>query len=88
MVRKTLVDYFHRAAVLALVGVTGWGIWLTGAVYVSRIGHTERIPYNSPDRESLTDAVGGPPSPQTSRLVQQWKDLNKQKGEERAEKHI
>ncbi|SHO77638.1 Uncharacterized protein MSYG_1980 [Malassezia sympodialis ATCC 42132] len=80
MVRKPLVDYLHRAAVLALVGVMGWGVWLTGAVYVSRLGYTERIPYGSPDRESLTDA--------TSRLVEQWRDLNKQKGEDRAEKRI
>ncbi|WFD26964.1 hypothetical protein MNAN1_001953 [Malassezia nana] len=77
MVRKPLIDYLHHATVLALVGMAGWGLWLTGAVYVSRIGSTERIPYGSPDRESLTDA--------TSRLVKQWKEANRQKAQEHAE---
>lgn len=74
MVRRPIADYVHRFTVIALLGLTGWGVWLTGAVYVSRVGHTERIPYGSPDRDSLTVVVG--------RLVDRWKEANKIKGEQ------
>lgn len=30
-------------AVRLIMLIQGWGLWLTGAVYVSRIGHTERV---------------------------------------------
>ncbi|KAI3625345.1 hypothetical protein CBS9595_000706 [Malassezia furfur] len=55
----SFVDYVHRAVVIGLVGIAGWGIWLTGAVYVSRIGSTERIPLeNAINRnETMTDVV-------------------------------
>lgn len=51
--RRPFIDYVHRATVLSILGlavctrlrsqIQGWGLWLTGAVYVSRIGNTDRV---------------------------------------------
>ncbi|KOS14790.1 hypothetical protein Malapachy_0840 [Malassezia pachydermatis] len=77
MARRSLVDYFHRFTVLGLVGLAGWGLWLTGAVYVSRIGTTERIPYGNPERETMTQA--------TERIISTWKEFTKRQQEKKAD---
>lgn len=50
----------HRRT--SVVSQQGWGLWLTGAVYVSRIGHKERVrsyPYPDPVRQPRERVVDG-----------------------------
>lgn len=48
-----------------------WGVWLTGAVYVSRIGNTVRVPYGDPNRDSLSQVV--------SRIMDRWEEAKQER---------
>ena len=48
-----------------------WGAWLTGAVYVSRIGNTERVPFGDPNRDSLSQVV--------MRVMDRWSEINRER---------
>ncbi|AYO42287.1 hypothetical protein DNF11_1337 [Malassezia restricta CBS 7877] len=73
--RRPFIDYVHRATVLSILGLAGWGLWLTGAVYVSRIGNTDRYPYGGRNRDTMTEVVG--------RIVERWKEVSEKKAQEK-----